>query len=125
MRGALMTTILLAAAPAMAQSLPSIPRLPSAPSAPSSPSIPGFGGSGSSVPGASTLTQQTPDQRRAFCQRVGAAAQRCGTSLDVTALSSCVVRSLPTEDSMRVAQAANNARGDASSVLSECGVSAR
>lgn len=111
--------LLLAAGPAAAQSLPSMPSLPSIGG--------GSSGGGSGLPNIPGLgqQQQTPDQRRAFCQRVGEAASRCGTSLDVTALSSCVIRGLPAEDSLRVAQVANNARGNASSVLSECGVSLR
>lgn len=117
MRRFLAMAALLAAGPAAAQSLPSMPSLPSI----------GGGGSGTGLPNIPGLgqQQQTPDQRRAFCQRVGDAASRCGLSLDVTALSSCVIRSLPAEDSLRVAQVANNARGNASSVLSECGVSLR
>lgn len=117
MRRILAMAALLAAGPAAAQSLPSMPSLPS---------IGGGSSGGTSMPGIPGLgQQQTPDQRRAFCQRVGDAASRCGLSLDVTALSSCVIRSLPAEDSLRVAQAANNARGDASSVLGACGVSTR
>lgn len=118
MRRFLLMAALLAAGPAAAQSLPSMPSLPSIGG--------GSSGGGTSVPNIPGLgQQQTPDQRRAFCQRVGEAASRCGLSLEVTALSSCVVRSLPAEDSLRVAQAANNARGNAGSVLSECGVSPR
>lgn len=119
MRRILAMAALLAAGPAAAQSLPSMPSLPSigGGSSGGSTSLPGIPGLGQQ--------QQTPDQRRAFCQRVGDAASRCGLSLDVTALSSCVIRSLPAEDSLRVAQAANNARGDASSVLGACGVSLR
>lgn len=117
MRRFLVMAALLAAGPAVAQSLPSMPSLPSIGG--------GSSGGGSSLPNIPGLgQQQTPDQRRAFCQRVGEAASRCGT-LDVMALSTCVIRNLPAEDSMRVAQAANNARGDASSVLGACGVSLR
>lgn len=121
MRRTLVLITLLAAGPAAAQSLPSIPSLPSL------PGIGGGGGSSStSVPNIPGLgQQQTPDQRRAFCQRVGDAASRCGVSLDVMALSACVIRTLPAEDSMRVAQVANNARGNAGSVLSECGIGVR
>lgn len=84
--------------------------------------LPGFGGGGlpGGIPG---LTQpETPEQKRAFCQRVGAAALRCGPTLDATALSACLVRTLPPPDSLRVAQVADRARGSAASLLSECGV---
>jgi len=65
---------------------------------------------------------ETPEQKRAFCQRVGGAAMRCGLTLDMTALTSCLVRSLPAQDSMRVAGVANSARGNAGALLSECGI---
>lgn len=80
----------------------------------------GLGGALGSIPG---LGQpETPEQKRAFCQRVAGAAARCGLGLDVTALSACLVRTLPAQDSMRVAQVANAARGSASSLLTECGI---
>lgn len=118
MRRFLVMVALLAVGPATAQSLPSMPSLPSIGG--------GSSGGGSGLPNIPGLgqQQQTPDQRQAFCRRVGEAASRCGT-LDVMALSTCVIRNLPAEDSMRVAQVANNARGNASSVLSECGVGTR
>jgi hypothetical protein len=84
--------------------------------------LPGLGGGGlpGGIPG---LTQpETPEQKRAFCQRVGAAALRCGLTLDVTALSACLVRTLPPQDSLRVARVADRARGSAASLLSECGI---
>ncbi len=65
---------------------------------------------------------ETPEQKREFCQRVARAALQCGVGLDVTALSSCLVRTLPPQDSMRVAQVANAARGSAASLLTECGI---
>jgi hypothetical protein len=72
--------------------------------------IPGLGGQ-----------QETPQQKREFCQRVAGAAMRCGT-LDMTSLAACLVRSMPPGDSMRVAQVANNARGNVSSLMSDCGI---
>ncbi len=65
---------------------------------------------------------ETSQQKREFCQRVAGAVLRCGPSLDAVALSSCVIRTPPVQDSLRVAQAANAARGNASALLSECGV---
>jgi hypothetical protein len=64
----------------------------------------------------------TPEQKRAFCQRVAAATLRCGPTTDLVALSACLVRTLPLQDSLRVAQAAAAARNDVSSLLTECGV---
>jgi hypothetical protein len=77
-------------------------------------------GQGFSLPG--TGGAETPEQKRAFCQRVAGAALRCGPTLDIASLSACLMRSLPPQDSMRVAQVANSARGGASALLSECGV---
>jgi hypothetical protein len=85
--------------------------------------LPGTGGQGGlpgNIPGRSQ--SETPQQKREFCQRVGSAAMRCGLTLDPAALSTCLVRSLPAQDSLRVAQAANAARGDATALLGECGV---
>jgi hypothetical protein len=82
--------------------------------------IPGLSG----VPGLGSA-QETPEQKRAFCQRVAGAAARCGLTLDVTALTSCLVRSLPPQDSLRVAQTAERARGNAGALLGDCGISAR
>lgn len=87
----------------------------------------GLGGGGSrpagplgQIPG---LGQpETPEQKREFCQRVARAALQCGIGLDATALSACLVRTLPPQDSMRVAQVANAARGSAASLLTECGI---
>jgi len=115
MRKAWVAMLVLLAGPAMGQGL----QLP-----------PGLGGGGStrSMPGGAPgmipgLGQpETPEQKRAFCQRVAGAAARCGLGLDVTALSACLVRTLPAQDSMRVAQVANAARGNASSLLNECGI---
>jgi hypothetical protein len=98
-------------------------------------SLPGLGGGGNSgggglggalgnIPGLGGQ-RETPEQKREFCQRVAGAAMRCGPTLDVTALSACLVRSLPPQDSMRVAQVANNARGNAGALLSECGIGFR
>ncbi len=69
--------------------------------------------------------QQTPEQKRAFCTRVAGAARNCGLTLDVTALTACLMRSLPGEDSARVARVANTARGNPTALLSECGVTGR
>ncbi|MDB5382557.1 MAG: hypothetical protein JWO26_2189 [Rhodospirillales bacterium] len=105
---ALAVGLLLAAGPAFAQfSVPSLPSL------------------GGQAPSTGALTTQTPEQRRAFCQRVGSAASTCGLGIGGQALTACVIRALPTQDSLRVARVANDARGDASSVLRECGVGAR
>lgn len=86
--------------------------------------LPGLGGG--RVPGLSQIPglgqPETPEQKRAFCQRVGSAAMRCGLTLDATALSACLVRTLPPQDSLRVAQVADRARGSASSLLSDCGI---
>jgi hypothetical protein len=80
----------------------------------------GLGGALGNIPG---LGQpETPEQKRAFCQRVGGAALRCGITLDATALTFCLVRTLPPQDSLRVAQVANSARGNAGSLLTECGI---
>ncbi len=76
-----------------------------------------------SVPGlGQSQAPETPEQKRAFCGRVAAAALRCGPGFDVVALSSCLIRTLPPQDSLRVAQVANNARGNAGSLLSDCGI---
>jgi hypothetical protein len=80
------------------------------------------------IPGLGTQ-QETPEQKRAFCQRAAGAAARCaasgGLSLDMVGLTSCLVRTLPPQDSLRVAQVANSARGSAGSLLSECGIGGR
>ena len=82
------------------------------------PGLPGLGGGAA----------ETPEQKRAFCQRVAGAAGRCalsgGFSLDMVALSGCLIRSLAPQDSLRVAMAANAARGNAGALLSQCGVGA-
>lgn len=122
MRAGLVALVMLAVAgPAMGQGL-SVPGLGGGGSG-SSGSGGGLGGLGGSLGNIPGLGQpETPEQKRAFCQRVGAAALRCGITLDATALTSCLVRSLPPQDSLRVAQVANNARGNASSLLTECGI---
>jgi hypothetical protein len=108
---AAMTMLLALAGPAMGQGL-SLPGLGGAPTpqASGTPGLPWLGGA------------ETPEQKRAFCQRVAGAALRCGPTLDIASLSACLMRSLPPQDSMRVAQVANSARGGASALLSECGV---
>jgi len=91
-------------------------------------SLPGQGGGSlpqglSGIPG---LGQpETPEQKRAFCQRVGQAAASCGLTLSVTTMTTCLVRTLPPQDSLRVAQVAERARGSAGSLLSECGIGLR
>jgi len=62
------------------------------------------------------------ERKRAFCQRVAAAAMRCGPSLDLTGLAGCVLRGLSFQDSLRVAQMTAAARGNLASVLTECGI---
>jgi len=86
----------------------------------SMPSVPSLGTQGSQA-----LTTQTPEERRAFCQRVGTAASSCGLGIGAQALTACLIRTLPTQDSLRVARVANDTRGDASTILRECGVGAR
>jgi hypothetical protein len=93
---------LLVATPAFAQGLPNIPGLQN---------IPGFG-----APQA-----ETPEQKRAFCGRIAMAAVRCGT-LDVAGLTICLVRTLPPQDSLRIARVAQAANGNAGALLTECGV---
>ena len=108
MRGTLALVLLFATGPASAQfSMPSMPNL------------------GSQVPGAQALAPQTPEQRRAFCQRVATAAASCGLGIGAQALTACLVRTLPTQDSLRVARVANETRGDATALLRECGMGAR
>lgn len=74
------------------------------------------------IPGLGQQAPETPEQKRAFCGRVAMAALRCGPGFDMVALSSCLVRSLPAQDSLRVAQVANNSRGSAGALLSDCGL---
>lgn len=107
--------MMLAAGGAAAQGLPGL-------------GLPGGGGGsggGLSLPGGIPGLggqRETPEQKREFCQRVAGAALRCGPTLDMTALTTCLVRTLPPQDSLRVAQVANGARGNAASLLSECGI---
>lgn len=101
---------LLAPLPAMAQGL-------------SIPGLGGQGGSGGGTLGAlqGAFAQQTPEQRRAFCGRVGQAAMRCGT-IEMAALSACLMRSLPPQDSARVARVAQSTGGNVSGLMNECGL---
>lgn len=118
MRARWMLAVALLAGPAMGQGLALPPGLGGGSGGSASRSLPG--GAQGMIPG---LGQpETPEQKRAFCQRVGQAAMRCGLGLDVTALSACLVRTLPAQDSLRVAQVANSARGNAGSLLTECGI---
>ncbi len=118
MRARWILAVALLAGPAMGQGLQLPPGLGGGGSGGTSRSLPG--GAQGMIPG---LGQpETPEQKRAFCQRVAQAAMRCGLGLDVTALSACLIRTLPAQDSMRVAQVANSARGNAGSLLTECGI---
>ena len=88
--------------------------------------IQGLQGLGQSIPG---LTQpQTPEERQGFCRRVAAAAGQClltgGLGLDVVGLTGCLVRTLPPQDSLRMAQVAQRAGGSAGALLGECGIGA-
>ena len=67
------------------------------------------------------FADQTPEQRRAFCGRVAQAAASCGT-IEMPALSACLIRTLPAQDSARVARVANATRGNLGSVMQECGI---
>lgn len=108
MRGMLMALAILAAGPAAGQGL-------------SIPGLPGGGGGVTMEALQGAFGQQTPEQRRAFCTRVGQAAMRCGT-IDMAALSNCLIRSLPPQDSARAARVINVARGSPGALLHECGV---
>ena len=84
---------------------------------------PGQGGSAAqALQGA--FGPQTPEQRRAFCTRVGQAALRCGLTSDMAALAACLIRTLPPEDSVRAARVINVSRGTPGALLGECGVAA-
>jgi hypothetical protein len=87
---------------------------------------PGLLGPGRNVPSIQGLTtqQETPEQKRAFCQRVATAASRCGMAggFSMAAMTTCLVQGLPAQDSMRVAQVAQSSRGGAAALLSECGI---
>jgi hypothetical protein len=87
-------------------------------------SLPGMGGQGGSATDAlrGAFAEQTPEQKRAFCGRVAQAAAGCGT-IDMTALSACLIRTLPAQDSARVARVANASRGNVSGLMQECGIS--
>ena len=103
----MMTVLLYATGSALAQGL----------------SLPGTGGQGGSATEAlrSAFAEQTPEQRRAFCSRVAQAAAGCGI-IDMTALSACLMRTLPAQDSARVARVANASRGNVSGLMQECGI---
>ena len=103
----MLAALLLAAAPAWGQGL----------------SIPGLGGSGGGAADAlrGALGKQTPEQKRAFCTRVGNAALGCGTK-EMGALSRCLIKTLPPQDSARVARMANSSRGNVSGLMQECGL---
>ncbi|MGK7869037.1 hypothetical protein [Falsiroseomonas sp. E2-1-a20] len=109
MRAALGVLALLATGPAIGQGL--------------GQGVPGLGRSLPAIPGL-TAQPETPQQKREFCQRVAGAAGRCAMSggLSTVALTSCLVQGLPAQDSLRVAQVAQSARGSAASLLSECGI---
>lgn len=133
MRATLVMMAMLAAAPASAQL--NIPGLGGGQQqAPGGGGLGGMlgggGGQGGTGGGAGSTAaalqgvfgQQTPEQKRAFCTRVASAARGCGLTLDMTVLGACLVRSLPPEDSARVARVANTARGSPMALLSECGI---
>ncbi len=103
----MVAALLLVAAPAWGQGI----------------SIPGLGGSGGGAADAlrGAFGQQTPEQKRAFCGRVGKAALGCGTK-EMAALSSCLIVTLPPQDSARVARVANSSRGNVSGLMQECGL---
>lgn len=94
------------AGPAMAQGAP-VP-------------APGSGGAAQALLGA--FGPMAPEQRRAFCMRVGQATMRCGLTSDMTALAACLIRTLPPEDSMRATRVINVSRGSPGALLGECGV---
>jgi hypothetical protein len=104
---AMAAVLLLAAVPAWGQGV----------------SIPGLGGSGGGTVDAlrGAFGEQTPEQKRAFCGRVGQAALACGTR-EMGALSACLVKTLPPQDSARVARVANASRGSAGGIMQECGL---
>jgi hypothetical protein len=91
--------------------------------------LPGLGGGVPGLQNIPGLGQQpeTPEQKRAFCQRIGGAAARCmtqgGLSLDMVGITACAMRGLPPQDQLRVAQVADRSRGSAASLFSECGIS--
>ena len=87
-------------------------------------SVPGLGGQGGSATDAlrGAFAEQTPEQRRAFCGRVAQAAASCG-KIEMTALSACLIRTLPAQDSARVARVANATRGNVGGLMQECGIS--
>ena len=65
------------------------------------------------------FAEQTPEQRRAFCGRVAQAAVSCGTT-EIAALLTCLIRTLPVQDSARAARVANASRGNVSELMREC-----
>jgi len=83
----------------------------------------GLGGQGGSATDAlrGAFAEQTPEQRRAFCGRVAQAAASCGT-IEMAALSACLIRTLPAQDSARVARVANATRGNVGGLMQECGI---
>ncbi|MGX9964077.1 hypothetical protein ACVFYP_12155 [Roseomonas sp. F4] len=109
MRAALAVMVLLGSAPALAQGIPGLGR-----AAPSTPGLLAPQG----------ISEETPQQKRDFCQRIATAAGRCaiGGGLAAAAVTSCLVQGLPLQDQLRVAQSAQSARGGVSGLLSECGI---
>jgi len=84
---------------------------------------PGSGSHGGSATDAlrGAFAEQTPEQRRAFCGRVAQAAVSCGTT-EIAALLTCLIRTLPVQDSARAARVANASRGNVSELMRECGI---
>ena len=103
----MLTLLLYATGSAMAQGL----------------SLPGMGGQGGSATDAlrGAFAEQTPEKKHAFCGRVTQAAAGSGT-IDMTALCACLMRTLPAQDSARVARVANACRGNVSGLMQECGI---
>jgi hypothetical protein len=87
-------------------------------------SLPSMGGQGGSATDAprGAFAQQTPEQKLAFCGRAVQAAAGFGT-IDMRALSACLIRTLPAQDSARVARVPNASRGNVSGLMQECGIS--
>lgn len=114
MRNFLLAVTILAAPPALAQGIPGL----GGRSIPGLGSIPSLGGQ-----------PETPEQKQEFCRRVAGVAARCGVqggfSIDMAGMTSCLMQNLPPQDSLRVAQVANSARGSAGALLSECGIGGR
>jgi len=104
--GLIVTMAAVLGGPAAAQGLPNIPGL------------------GNAIPGLSK--PQTQEEKRAFCGRAASAAAKClaagGLSLDMVGLTTCLLKTLPPQDALQVAQVAQRAGGSAGALLGECGI---